>query len=270
MVKQASGTLRPTGTVTFKEGGVTAGTATLALVNTVQTAKLDLTTLAAGSHTFTATYNGSVDFTTSTSLSITVVVGRIATTTTGSSGTPSPAPGQDIKLKAVVRPESGAAKPAGNVTFREGQTALGTAPLALVGTTQTAKLTVVGGLGLGSHTITATYAGSSAFLGSSSTFTLTVAKGSTLSTLTVKPVTASPGKSSIAVAVTAVAPATGVPSGLVSFVVDAQAPQVFALTEVGKSQFTVVFESGSTHTVKVTYDGNTSFNSSTATTSFTS
>lgn len=270
LVKPASGTAKPTGTVTFKEGATTAGTATLALVGTVQTAKLELTTLSAGSHTFTATYNGSTDFTASTSLSVTVTVGKSATTTTASTSTPAPTPGQDVKLKAVVKPESGAAKPTGSVTFKEGQTTLGTVPLALVGTTETAKLTVTGGLGLGTHTITASYAGSSTFEASSSMVNVTVAKGSTLSTLTVTPVTGNPGKSTIAVAVTAVAPAKGVPSGLVTFVVDTQAPQVFSLTGAGKFQFTVTFAAGSTHTVKVNYGGDSLFNSSTATRNFTS
>ena len=269
-VKPVSGTLKPTGTVTFKEGAVTLGTATLALVGTVQTAKLELTTLTAGTHTLTATYNGSTDFTVSTSLSITITVGKAATTTTASSTTPAPAPGQDVKLKAVVKQASGTIKPTGSVTFKEGATTLGTVPLALVGTTQTAKLTIPGGLPLGRHTITASYAGSSTFEASASTVVVTVAKGSTLSTLTVTPVTATPGKSTISVAVTAVAPATGVPSGLVTFVVDTQAPQVFSLNTVGKAQFSVTFATGSTHTVSVSYAGDNFFNASTQSKTFTS
>ena len=269
-VKPVSGTLKPTGTVTFKEGAVTVGTANLALVGTVQTAKLELTTLTAGTHTFIATYNGSTDFTASTSLSITITVGKTPTTTTASSSTPAPAPGQDVKLKAVVKQTSGTIKPTGSVTFKEGATTLGTVALALVGTTQTAKLTITGGLPLGKHTITASYAGSSTFVASASTVDVTVAKGSTLSTLTVTPVTATPGKSTIAVAVTAVAPATGVPSGIVTFVVDTQAPQVFSLNAVGKSQFTVTFATGSTHTVSVSYAGDSLFNASTASKNFTS
>ena len=269
-VKPVSGTLKPTGTVTFKEGAVTVGTANLALVGTVQTAKLEVTTLTAGTHTLTATYNGSTDFTVSTSLSITITVGKAATTTTASSTTPAPAPGQDVKLKAVVKQASGTIKPTGSVTFKEGATTLGTAALALVGTTQTAKLTIPGGLPLGRHTITASYAGSSTFEASTSTVVVTVAKGSTLSTLTVTPVAATPGKSTISVAVTAVAPATGVPSGIVTFVVDTQAPQVFSLNTVGKSQFSVTFATGSTHTVSVSYAGDSFFNASTASKNFTS
>ena len=270
VVKPASGTAQPSGTVTFKEGTTTAGTATLQLVGTVQVAKLELTNLSAGSHTFVATYNGSANFNASTSLSVTITVTKSATTTTASSSTPAPAPGQDVKLKAVVKPESGTAKPTGNVTFKEGTTTLGTVALALVGTTMTAKLTIPGGLPLGTHTITASYAGSTSFQASTSTVTVRVAKGSTLSTLTVTPVTANPGKSTIAVEVTAVAPAKGVPSGLVTFVVDTEAEQVFSLTGAGKFQFPVTFAVGSTHTVRVTYGGDDLFTTSSAQKNFTS
>ena len=270
VVKPSSGTAKPTGTVTFREGGVTAGTADLALAGTVQVAKLEVTGLSAGSHTFTATYNGSANFTASTSLSIRITVGKTVTTTTASTSTPAPTPGQDVRLKAVVKPQSGTVKPTGSVTFRDGTTTLGTVALVLVGTTPTAKLTVGGGLAVGRHQITASYAGSSRFESSDSTVSLTVAKGSTLSTLTVTPVTGNPGKSTVAVAVTPVAPARGVPSGLVTFVVDAEADQVFSLTAAGKYQFPVKFAPGSTHTVTVSYGGNSSFGPSTATPSFTS
>ena len=269
-VRPASGTSKPTGTVTFKEGANTVGTANLALVGTVETAKLELTTLTAGTHTFTATYNGSADFSASTSLSVTITVTKGATTTTASTSTPAPTPGQDVKLKAVVKPETGTIKPTGSVTFKDGQTTLGTVALALVGTTETAKLTVTGGLALGTHTITASYAGSSSFAGSNSTVTVTVAKASSLSTLSVTPVTGNPGKSTIAVAVTAVPPAKGIPSGLVTFVVDTQAPQVFSLSATGKAQFPVTFAPGSSHTVTATYGGDSLFETSTATTTFTS
>jgi hypothetical protein len=273
VVKPASGTVQPTGTVTFKEGATTVGTAPLVLVDTVQTAKLELTTLTVGRHTFLATYSGSAAFNASTSLSVTVTVTapvKSPTTTKITTSTPAPGPGQDVKLKAVVKPESGTAKPTGTVTFREGQTVLGTAPLTLVGTIQTAKLTIVGGLPLGRHTITASYAGSAAFNASTSAdgVIVTVAKASTVSTLSVKQVTTNPGKSTIAVAVTAQAPATGVPTGVVTFVVDAEAPQVFSLNAAGKVQFPVTFAPGSTHTVSVTYAGDTLFNGSTATASF--
>lgn len=125
----------------------------------VQTAKLELSSLPAGSHTFIATYSGSTDFATSVSLPVTVVVGKSATTTTASSSTPAPLPGQDAKIKAVVKPTAGSVKPTGSITFSEGTTTLSTVPLVLVGSVETAKYAAPG-LAPGSHTITATYSGS--------------------------------------------------------------------------------------------------------------
>ena len=262
-------TLKPTGTVTFREGTTVAGTVTLALVGTVQVAKLETTTLPVGSHTFIATYNGSTDYATSGSLPVTIVVAKSATTTTGSTSTPAPAPGQDAKLKAVVKQGSGTIKPTGTVTFTEGATNYGSVALALVGTVETAKLTVPG-LALGNHVITATYSGSTTFNASSSTVTVAVAKGNTTSMLTAAPVVGNPGKSTLAVAVAPVAPAKGVPTGTVTFVVDTNAPQVFSLNAAGKVQFSVSFVVGTTHSVRVTYAGDSLFNGSTGTLNFTS
>jgi len=269
VVKQVSGTLQPTGTVTFREGTTVAGTVTLALSGTVQTARLQISTLPVGSHTFTATYNGDASFATSGSLPVTIVVGKSTTTTTASTSTPAPAPGQDAKLKAVVKQDSGSVKPTGSVTFTEGATNYRTVALTLVGTIETAKLTVPG-LALGTHVITASYAGSTTFNASSSTVSVTVAKGGTTSTLTATPVALNPGKTTIAVAVAAVAPASGIPSGTVTFIVDANPQQVFSLNAAGNVQFSFTAAVGTTHTVHVTYAGDSLFNGSTGTLNFTS
>lgn len=263
VVKPVTGTAKPTGTVVFREGTTTLGSAPLALVGTAQTAKLNVTTLAIGSHQITATYNGTTDFATSTSLPVTVVVGKTGTTMTVSSSTPTPTPGQAVKVKAVVKQSSGTVKPSGSVTFTEGATTLGTATLAVIGKAPaTASLTIPApGLPQGAHVITATYAATTTFNGSSGTVTVTVGKGNTASTLTATPSDTTPGKTTIVALVKAVAPAKGVPTGTVSFVVDNNtgAPQIIALSSTGRAQFTVTFPVGSTHTVRVTYAGDNTF-----------
>jgi len=262
-------TLQPTGTVTFREGTATGTTVTLASLNTVMTAKLDVPGLAVGNHTFTATYNGDVNFTVNTSLPVTIVVGKGATTTTASTTTPNPTPGQDAKVKAVVKQSSGAVTPTGSVTFTEGATNYGTVPLALVGTLETAKQTIPG-LALGSHTITATYSGSPTFTASSSTVTITVAKANTTCTLTATPGTTNPLRITIAVVVKPVAPATGIPTGVVTFILDGLtgSPVPVTLGTTGRAQFAQVLTAGA-HSVKVTYPGDTKFLASTATLNFT-
>ena len=61
--------------------------------------------------------------------------------------------GEPVTLTAVVIPTSGAGTPAGNVTFADGGTSIGSAPLDNTGV---AKLTV-SNLGVGAHSLTATY-----------------------------------------------------------------------------------------------------------------
>src|SRR5437762_12521123 len=75
VVKPVVGTSKPTGTVTFSEGATVLGTVSLALVGTVEAARLDVPGLAIGDHSFTATYNGSATFAPSTSLPFVVTVG---------------------------------------------------------------------------------------------------------------------------------------------------------------------------------------------------
>src|SRR5689334_14073755 len=62
VVKPVGTTGNPTGNVTFKEGATTLGTVALALVGTVETAKLSTSSLAVGTHSITAAYAGSTAF----------------------------------------------------------------------------------------------------------------------------------------------------------------------------------------------------------------
>ena len=265
-------TVQPTGTVTFKEGATVVGPGpiALALVGTVMTARLDLATLAVGSHTFTATYSGDATFILTGGLPVTIVVGKTATTTTASTSTPSPTPGQDTKVKAVVKQASGSVKPTGTVAFTEGASNYGTVTLALVGTVETAKATIPN-LAVGTHVITATYSGSTTSGGSTSTVSVTVGKANTTSTLTTKPGTTNPLRVTIAVSVGPTdVTVTGVPTGVVTFIVDGLtgSPVPVSLGSTGRAQFAQVLTAGP-HSVKVTYPGDTAFNSSTATLAFT-
>jgi hypothetical protein len=264
-------TLTPSGNVTFKEGATTVGTANLSLVNTVMTAKLDVPGLAIGNHTFTATYNGDGNFTPNTSLPLTIVVTTVAkidTTTTTTTSTPNVAPGQDVKLKAVVKQASGTNKPTGDVRFSEGATTYATVPLSLTGTTvETAKYTIIGGLSQGTHVITATYLGSQAFNGSNSTATVIVGKINTTCSLVANASTTEAGKTML---VLTVRPAAGVIES-VNFFVDGSGAQPNNLSATGRSQYNVVFLVGTTHTARAVYAGDATYNGCTsATVNFTS
>src|SRR5262249_46290505 len=95
--------------------------------------------------------------------------------------------GQSIKLTAIVATSpAGAGTPTSTVTFFDGTTTLGTATLDSNGQ---ATLTV-STLALGTHSITAQYAGDSNFVASTSGATsATVIQASTATTLTVAPST---------------------------------------------------------------------------------
>ena len=281
VVKQTSGTLLPTGQVTFREGTTATSPAvapavTLATVNGVPTAKLDVPGLSVGTHTFIATYAGSTAFNPSTSLTTRIVVTAVAksdTTTTGSTTTPTVVPGEEVKLKAVVKPVvAGPNKPTGTVTFSEGGTALAPAvPLALIGTVMTAKLSLTN-LSNGNHSIIATYSGSGAFnVSASAAIAVSVGKAAAVCALTA-PAASDPVTLKTRFAFT-VKPASGTiaPTGTGTWTIDAgaQPPQALVLSystpaSTGRDSLSPVFAVNGTHTVSVTYDGDVTYTGCTA------
>lgn len=157
-----------TGTITFKDG--TASLATERVTAGVGT--LTTTTMASGSHSITAVYSGDTDDLGNTSPPMTQIVGSNSTTTSLTSSANPAKVGTKITFTATVTPSSAT----GKVTFKDGTTKLGTATLkkgvAIFSTTT---------LAIGTHQITATYAGDSTHPGSKSArLAQTVAKKATV------------------------------------------------------------------------------------------
>ncbi len=149
------------GTVTFTQGAKTLGDA-LPAAGTGK-ASITYSFTATGTYPVIATYSGDTNNTGSASAALNQVVGNIATTTTvTSSGSPAYA-GQAITFTAGVTPTSGAIPDGETVTFYDGSAAIGT------GTTKggVASL-VISTLAVGTHSITATYAGDSTYQASTS------------------------------------------------------------------------------------------------------
>jgi hypothetical protein len=171
----------PTGTVTFKDGNTTLGTATLSTANGVTSASLSTSSLALGGHTITASYGGDSNYSAS-SATLSQNVGpdtRTASQTNLSAPKPSPSTyGQTVTFTATVTGSGNT--PTGIVEFFDGTTKLGQSNLF----NGTAKLLFTG-LSVGSHNnITATYDGDNNFKGSSSSaVTETVNKASSSVTL---------------------------------------------------------------------------------------
>jgi hypothetical protein len=148
----------PAGTVTFKDGADSLGSAALSPEGS---AKLDVSTLAVGSHTIAAVYGGSAEFAGSTSAPLVQVIDKAATTVTV---TASPNPGtvgQPVTITArVVGP--GGTPPTGAVTFRDDAEDLGSERVSADGS---ARLAVTR-LSSGRHAITAAYGGDANFAAS--------------------------------------------------------------------------------------------------------
>ncbi len=138
-----------TGAVTFMDSGASLGSVALSAKGV---ATLTTSALAVGQHTLTAVYGGDAKDGGSTSANVTQMV-QIATSKTAVKSSANPTTfGSSVTFTANVTTNGGA--PTGTITFTDGATVLGAAPLnggAAVFTSTT--------LALGAHSIAAAYAG---------------------------------------------------------------------------------------------------------------
>jgi len=166
-----------TGTVTFFDngtsigsGGVSGGQATFAT-----------STLALGTHPITATYGGDGNFaSSSTTSTLSQVVGssQAATVTSLTSSVNPSTVGQTPTLMATVTLTTGGGTGGGGgggpdnftgtVTFYEGATTLGTSPVAASGVATMSLPQLASTYAIGTHSFTATYSGSTLYVGSTS------------------------------------------------------------------------------------------------------
>ncbi len=165
------------GTVTFKEGTATLGTAAVIILlgrSSTCLATWDMSSLSVGTHLITAVYSGSAENSPSTSPVFTQVVSQAATTTTLHT-TPNPSYiTRAVTLSAEVASVYGQPITTGTVTFFDGSLSLG---MANLDTTADARITTK--LGIGTHSITAVYNGSANDLTSISAVVTQVVNGPT-------------------------------------------------------------------------------------------
>jgi serine/threonine protein kinase len=148
------GSTTPTGTVIFKNGATTLGTASL---NASGVATLTETNLPVGSDSLTATYNGDAWNGTSTSTAVTQVVIQ-ATVTMSLTSAPNPSPsGKWVRFAAAFTSTGGL--PTGTVTFSLAGTTLAKAWIGSTGEATFSTAT----LPAGSDVVTATYAGKAGY-----------------------------------------------------------------------------------------------------------
>jgi hypothetical protein len=176
----------PTGTATFKDGATILGTANL---DNSGNASLTISTLATGTHSLTAVYNGDSNYVLSTPASLLQTVNPASTSTSLAASPNASEFNQPLVLTATVSSPAGGT-PTGSVVFQDGSNTIGNVALK----SGTATLTI-SGLGVRTHSITAVYAGNTTFIGSSSTaISVTVSLASTTTTLASTPNPSSGGQ----------------------------------------------------------------------------
>jgi MYXO-CTERM domain-containing protein len=247
----------PTGDVTFSDGSTVLGTATLV----DGAAFVDVATLTGGTHTIAAVYGGDASHATA-SASIFQTVNPAASAVALSSLTPTSVFGQSVVFVAAVT-GPGTATPTGTVTFEDGGSALGTAPLDGAGQ---ATLSIAS-LGTGAHTITARYGGDASFAAqTAAAITQTVNAASTTTAVTPS---SNPSQFGSAVTFTAtvnvVSPGAGTPSGTVSFL-DGETVLGSASISGGSAVFSTSALSVGSHSIKAAYAGGGGYAASTSAT----
>lgn len=241
------------GSVEFFDGATSLG----AIALSGGSASLTTSTLSAGSHAISAVYSGDSTHATSTSATLTQVVnGPLVSTTASLTSSPNPSTfGQGVSLVTTVIPSSGTTAPTGTVTFSEGATVLGTGSLDSHGL----ATFVTSSLAVGTHTISARYAGDSTYSGSSSnTVSQTVTKATTTTTVTSNRNPANGGQPITFTATVSPSAATGT----VEFFDGAVSLGTAALTN-GTATLTANLSSG-THSITARYGGNANYNGSTS------
>ena len=180
----APGAGTPTGTVTFYDNGTAIGTGTVGTSvppGPAIGASLTISSLSVATHPITASYGGDTNFVGSTTGSALqqVVNGSQVGTTTVIENAPSVTTTVSQVPTLVAGVTGGSAPfPSGTVTFKQGTTVLGTAPLVEQSAADVAQLPVPqfsSTYAIGTHTITAVYSGDGTHIGSTSApVTLTV------------------------------------------------------------------------------------------------
>ncbi|MBI3409508.1 MAG: Ig-like domain repeat protein [Planctomycetes bacterium] len=249
-----SGSGTPTGSVTFTEGAVTL--ASNVAVDATGHATFTISTLSVGSHTITAAFTGTggfIDSTGNDSASPQIVQDGTATTVTS---TPNPSiVGQSVTFTATVTAaDVGAGVPAGTVTFTEGAVTLA-ANVAVDATGHAAFSTAT--LAGGSHTITATFTGTTGWLtstGDDSANPQVVQNGTTTS------VTSTPNPSNFNQTVTFTATITsgsgGTPTGNVTFTEGAVTLASNVVVDAtGHASFTIATLPVGSHTITAAFTG---------------
>jgi hypothetical protein len=249
-VSPGSGT--PTGVVAFYAGSALLGTSGLG----AGSASLTTSALPPGTVLVTATYEGDSNFTPSNSAPHNQTVGQDGSAT-AVNAVPSPSVfGQAVTFTATVSAAPpGGGTPTGTITFYDGSTALDTETLAGGSASFTTSA-----LALGTHPITAIYGGDTDFTESTSPVVNQVVSRFDSTTEVSSAVEPSVFGQSVTLTATvsAAPPATGTPTGQVTFYDGGTALDTETLVNGTASYTTSALDVGG-HSITAQYSGNAEF-----------
>jgi hypothetical protein len=254
--------------VTFTIDGQAQTPVQLSVVGGADEAEFTTSTLAAGSHTVSATYSGDTKVSGSSGSMPAQVVNaptlHATTTSVSSSANPSTV-GQSVTFTATVTAPSYSGTPTGTVTFSIDGHAQSPVALALVGGSDRAQFTT-STLGAGSHTVSATYSGDTKVSGSSGSMPAQVVNApsphATTTTLTSSLNPSTVGQPVTFTAIVSPTGTAGTPSGSVTFTIDgvAQAPvQLHVNHGTDEAVLSLASLAKGTHAIKAAYSGDSSF-----------
>jgi hypothetical protein len=169
--------------------------------------------------------------------------------------------GQVVVFTAIVNPMApGTGTATGSVDFKEGATDLTPGGVTMAGGKATFSTST---LGLGNHTLTATYGGDANFTGSNgndASAPVVVNQASSRTVMTSFPDPAVVGQVvSFTVAVIALAPSHGMPTGTVTFTDGTTTIGTVTVNNVGRATFTTASLSRGNHAINASYGGDAKF-----------
>jgi len=256
VVFSANVTNGATGSVSFVDNGFqVVATANLA-GNQAVTSPLTLTQ---GLHSIVAQYNGDANFSSSSSNSVTVSVGKANTTTvlTAPPANSGATAGTGITMSAQVTVQApGSATLTGSIQFLDNGTLLSTQPISGTGSASF----FAANLPAGSHALTAAYTGNSNLNGSTSAAVGFSVNG--LATSTATPTStgnAAVGQSITITTTVTAASGTGTPTGYVNFTDAGTSIGNIALNSSGTASVTTSTLSAGTHMIFANYIGDNTF-----------
>ena len=270
MVVASGGSGTPTGNVTFSIDGTPETPVALQVVGGNDQASFAISTLSAGPHRISATYNGAPSFASSTVASpLDQVVNLLGTQTTlVSSENPSNL-SDLVTFTATVGSSGGTGTPAGNVTFTIDGTPEEPVALQVVGGNNQASFSI-STLSPGQHSISASYNGDATFAASTvaSPISQVVVGHGTTTTVTASENPSNAGDQVTFTATVVASGGTGIPTGDVTFTIDGTTEPPVALQVVGGidlATFSTSTLSAGMHSVTATYGGGGEFTPSTVT-----